>query len=382
MSNSGVHQDQPLEVGGFPRIRISGKRFDRGQQLGQKTADRIKKNLHLYRTIFRYYAGWEWEHVVKHSMAYRPFVMEYEPGYLEELNGIAEGADVNPHDIFALNLRTEIMFAAMNGIDSAECTAFATLPTVTKSGNTLLAQNWDWKPASRETVILLEVEPDNGPAFITVVEAGLLAKAGFNSAGIGIVTNALVSGQDIGSPGVPYHAILRRILESESMSEAIEAIMRQPRASSANYLIATAEGEAISVEAGPGGRAAVSFIQPENGALAHTNHFLSPLSESLGDLTLMELPSSPSRLQRAKSLMKSSIGQFDVEYAMSILRDHSGYPKSVCAHADPNDEPLQSYVTVASLIMDLKQRTLWLSSGNPCETIYQRFNYETMAENN
>ena len=34
---------------------------------------------------------------------------------------------------------------------------------------------------------------DDGPDFVTVVEAGLLAKTGMNSSGIGLATNALVT---------------------------------------------------------------------------------------------------------------------------------------------------------------------------------------------
>ena len=53
--------------------------------------------------------------------------------------------------------------------------------------------------------MVLEAEQDEGPRFVTVVEAGLLAKFGLNSAGVGILTNALVCDGDTGEPGVPYH---------------------------------------------------------------------------------------------------------------------------------------------------------------------------------
>ena len=41
-----------------------------------------------------------------------------------------------------------------------------------------------------QNFLVLEVQRDDGPDFVTVVEAGLLAKTGFNSSGIGLVVKA------------------------------------------------------------------------------------------------------------------------------------------------------------------------------------------------
>ena len=42
---------------------------------------------------------------------------------------------------------------------------------------------------SADTVVLLESTPDDGPSFMTVVEAGLLAKFGMNSAGLVVASS-------------------------------------------------------------------------------------------------------------------------------------------------------------------------------------------------
>jgi hypothetical protein len=74
----------------------------------------------------------------------------------------------------------------------------AVLPGASENGHTLLGQNWDWLIHAWETTVVLESEQDQGPNFVTVVEAGLLAKTGMNAAGLGLVTNTLVSDRDIG----------------------------------------------------------------------------------------------------------------------------------------------------------------------------------------
>ena len=214
------------------------------------------------------------------------------------MQGIASGADVPFDDILAINVRTEIMFAAVARKAAQECSALALMPPATADGHPWIAQNWDWKPHMAETVIVLEATQDEGPDYVTVVEAGLLAKTGFNSAGIGLVTNALVSSADRGEPGVPYHLILRGILDAETMADALGAITRQPRSSSANYLIAHRDGEAVNVEAAPGDFSRVSLAFPsERGVLAHTNHFLS-LPSNLKDIALWDGTDSPFRLRR------------------------------------------------------------------------------------
>ena len=103
----------------------------------------------------------------------------------------------------------------------AECTTLAVLPSATAQGRILIAQNWDWLAHTRETVVVLEAEQDDGPRYVTVVEAGLLAKFGLNSAGVGVLTNALVCDGDKGEPGVPYHVILRSLHDATSITDAL-----------------------------------------------------------------------------------------------------------------------------------------------------------------
>src|SRR5207247_4924557 len=111
----------------------------------------------------------------------------------------------------AINVLTEIMFSAVARQVAVECTSFAALPEVTADGHVLIGQNWDWKPQTLDTVLVLEVERDDGPDFVTVVEAGLLAKTGMNAAGLAVATNALISDDDHGEPGLPYHVIWRAL---------------------------------------------------------------------------------------------------------------------------------------------------------------------------
>jgi len=111
-----------------------------------------------------------------------------------------------------------------------ECSAFACVPAPGQSGPVIVGQNWDWLLHAAQTLVVLEVRQDEGPDFVTVVEAGLLAKAGLNAAGLGLVTNALVTDTDVGEPGLPYHVLLRAVLDCTTVTDALQVLQARAAA--------------------------------------------------------------------------------------------------------------------------------------------------------
>ena len=265
-----------------------------------------------YDEVFAHAAGWDPARVRAEAEGFRAPIAAHGATYLEELQGIAEGAAVGELDVLAINLRTEIIWAA-SARDAArpalplECTAFAALPGRT-GGRTLIGQTWDWLVHAAETTVVLEARQDDGPDYVTVVEAGLLAKAGMNSAGVALATNALVSAADRGAPGVPYHVLLRSILDAETVSDGLGALSRGARASSANYLLADADGVALDVEAAPGDHAELFLGYPEDDLVLHANHFQNP---GFGgrDVSLIAMPDSPFRMARLRGLTARTPGR-------------------------------------------------------------------------
>ncbi|MFB3737489.1 MAG: C45 family autoproteolytic acyltransferase/hydrolase [Candidatus Velamenicoccus archaeovorus] len=356
---------------GWPVVLAFGKPGDRGRAYGAQAAERVRRSVQLYARVFERYAGLSWDEVRERARAFTEPIDRYDPAALPELEGIAEGAGLHPDDLLALNVRTEVMFGM--GLPPRECTAVVALPDATTDGHTIVAQNWDWKPETRETCVLLACAPDDGPAFATVVEAGLLAKTGMNEAGIGLATNALVSDRDRGEPGVPYHLILRRILQATSFAEAANAVFRPERASSANYLIAHRDGEALDLEAAPGRAAETCLLWPERGVLAHANHFQSTrfLFQDAG--LADDGADSLVRQHRAERAMHEGAGGLSVPAVQDALRDHFDHPSSVCSHPKPGTDAVEDYATIASVVMDLTEHVMWVTEGPPCEGAYERY---------
>ncbi len=351
----------------LPRIRVKGSPYDRGRQYGQQAAARIQHSMAIYQGMFAHLAGWNWEQATAHALNYESAIEAYRPHFLDEIRGIAVGADVKYEDILAL---TDRALAA---------SAFVVLPPFIENAHTWIGQNWDWIPHVAETVIVLEVEADERPNFVTVVEAGLLAKTGMNAAGIGLVTNALNCDLEKGKPGVPYHAILRAILEAENFSEAMGAITSHSRASSANYLVAHRDGESFNAETAPGDFSRAYFGFPENGIYAHTNHYLSKEID-FKDLGPWRGPGTLVRHQRMVKLLKTQQGLFTISDFQGALADHFNYPDSICCHPDARLPEYDQCMTVASMIMNLNSKTMWLAEGNPCEAEYRANTYHELLK--
>jgi isopenicillin-N N-acyltransferase-like protein len=365
----------------YPHVRVEGGPRERGRQYGEEARGRVRRSIEAYTDVFAHYAGWSWERVVEEARAFERPIADYEPRYLEEIRGIAEGASLPFEDVLALNVRTEVMFSAKARLAVAEaglkvdgCSAFAVLPEASANGTTMIGQNWDWLLHSFDTVLVLEARQDEGPDFVTVVEAGLLAKTGLNSSGIGLTTNALATEADQGIPGVPYHVALRAILDAENLSDALAALQRRPRSSSANYLVAHEDGIAVDVEAAPGDFSRLFLLFPERGVLLHTNHFRSQSFDGK-DVGLWVIPDSPFRLERVKAAVEAASPLLAPETFMELLADHANYPSSVCCHPDERIHPVERGSTVASVVMELDSRRVWLAEGHPCSTPYRELDY-------
>ena len=333
----------------------------RGQAYGETARQRIEKILAVYREIFHSITGETWQETVVRGA---PFILKtkaFAPDLVEEIQGIADGANRAFEDIFLLNARSEILFNPQ--VLAQECTTIAALPEVTKNGDTLLAQNWDWYNEVINCQVILKIGQREGkPALVTFTEAGQLAKIGMNAAGIGLVVNNLTSDQP--RTGVPWIFLTRRILESSHLAQALGYVLNTGRAHSINFLIGYADGEAVNLETSP---VEEHVMWPENGILVHTNHYLEP-GKNFRDLKPLRDPylSTYLRCRRAQKGMAELKGEIDVPGIQNILKDHMDKPFSVCTHQNPAVEPMRQIVTCLSLVMNLSRRQIQYTLGNPC----------------
>lgn len=278
------------------------------------------------------------------------------------MKGIAEGDGVDFASILTLNCSSEEMFAKAS-VPEDTCSAIAVPPEASGNGRTDLGQNWDWWPIGRGTTVLLEVEQKPFARCLIVTEAGLVGGKGMNEFGLGLTMSALSVKK--GRAGVPVQVLLRAALSQRTVPKAIEAIEGAKRAGAACIGLASGDGLAVMVEAAPVG---LDVLTGGGRPLCHTNHWLSERLAAGPEAIWHSYSSTFTRLDRIRRLSALEAGSLRRKALFRIFSDHAGCPDSVCRH---DDEPLPEYhrhCSLWSLVMDLSERTLWLTEGSPCCT--------------
>lgn len=340
----------------FPLIEISGPPHERGRQYGQKAASRIKKGTTHYFAQLKE-LSLDAKGVAELVRDYLPVIEGFDPSYIEEMRGIAEGADIPFEDVVLLNARTEIIKLANPAIrarlktpeDPDGCTGVVVMPQATASGRLIHAQNWDWKRECAETAVVLKVRRDDGPDLMTFTEAGALGRCGFNAVGIAITANYLESDRDYRQVGVPLALIRRKVLENEHLALAMRAVYCTKKSAANNMIVSHREGVAIDFECAPD---ETFQVHPQNGLLVHANHFVSPVAlGKLKDTGIFNTPDSLYRDVRVRDLLQPHIGKITFDSVKNALFDEFAYPWSVCRPPRRNLSNNLS-ATVAMILME------------------------------
>lgn len=349
-----------MNMKSLPIIKVKGTPRELGQQQGEGARPQILRALARYREVLPQAINVTWEEGLREARKFLPYGEEAFPDFVEELRGIAEGSDVPFGEVWTLN--------CYEGLPESRrqvwgCTCVAVRDDHTTDGHVLLAHNEDWNSVDRDNVYLVHAEPNDGPPFIGMTYGPLAVNIGLNAEGIGIAINSVYPTD--GRVGVPRTLCSRAVLKARTIGAAIRACVPKLRAGGYSYLLADPNGELYSVETSA---TAHDIAYGEEGWLAHTNHYLSPKMQA------QEEPgpysSSHVRLNRARRLLKTRLGEVTVESLQDLLRDHVNWPDSICMHEDPADPPHERGQTLVSLVMDLTTRTMWAAPGPPCAGEY------------
>ena len=349
----------------IPLIIGEGTPFERGFHFGNSQQERVQHTVNAYMRIFESFAGLDRRPVFEQAERFMPVIASFAPHLLEEIRGIAEGAQCDAREIIAINARTELMYGITN---RPECTSIAISGSASADGHIRVAQNWDWHPSLVGTLVLWLVKRNNGPDLLTLTEAGIVGKIGINDAGLAMCINLLRSDSDSGGPAAPMHIILRRVLEEcHNVDEAIALLEKTPRCTSCNHMLADRGGSIADVEATPAGQ---WVHRPQHGLLTHANHCTGPVLASR-DRYVRENPETCQRDSRMQTLAAAhTVSESDLR---AMLTDHATAPYSICLHNDADWSFIEQGESIASIIIDVTGETLDVADGPPCEHLYRRY---------
>lgn len=343
----------------YREIEVSGLPREMGRQIGEAAGDEIRGFCGVALSLANKF--------VRVSRATADGVVakalqcaeRYSPDMVEELRGMAEGARVSVEDVMLLQVRNQLQPDS-----DAGCTSLSLAADGPRRMSGLVAQNWDNDPDLQPFTIVLTRRPAGKPALMTITQAGLIAYIGFNEVGVGVCLNSLPA--PARSIGVPHYFTVRGIYEADSLEGAVQAVQRADRAIPANIMLATPQGPAdleVTLDH-------VHVLQDAaRGGVTHTNHCRHPELVPINE-QFPELIQSHDRQRRIDKLLDLQHRSPELVDVQKLLRDHEGYPRSICRHAN-DDLRTGIWETIFSVIIEPHARRMHISRGTPCEHPYE-----------
>ena len=332
----------------------------RGREHGRVGSDRVAANLHSYDELFRA-VGVPQDRLRPYGEAALEAVAEWAPGLLEEMRGIAEGAEVEAWQIGLMNARTEVL-ATVGATAEGECSTGVWIPP---SGAPHTLQTWDWHDTMDDGKLVLRAPVAGGEILRLFTEAGIVGKIGIRSGRLGVHFNILGHQQDGDDIGVPVHVVARRILDEARTVDDAVALARSAQVSASTAITVVSydgnQGSAASIELSSAG---VAVIEPDDdGFLLHTNHFLD--SGLAAGESAAATASTYARLKHLASRREllTRVGPVERVEALHV-HDVDGAP--LCCHPLPHLPFHEQWRTLLTVELDFERDLLQFHDGGPC----------------
>ncbi|GJQ52697.1 MAG: hypothetical protein HS124_08340 [Anaerolineales bacterium] len=358
--NTIVHETPP------PLIEVTGTHREMGRQIGEARREQVRHSIENARSLIdQSYSVLEltWEGAQTQSRKYLPFAQERYPQYVDEMRGIAEGAQVDFDDIVTLNTMEAV---TMDALHLTRCTSFAVNERQTADGHVLAAHNEDWVPADEADVFVVSARPKEEPPFLAMTYGGLLPNVGFNAYGIAQLIDSVYPNDS--RTGIPRLVVARAVLSSRRISGAIGRMLVPHRAAGYNHLLVHESGEMYSIEVSA---RYFDILHGTDGYMVHTNHYLSQTMKRI-EKDPEELISSRVRYFRANRLLRED-STHTIESLQTIQKDHVNLPNSICNHNIAGVDPMDRESTITALTIDLTAREMHIAWGNPCRNAYHTY---------
>jgi predicted choloylglycine hydrolase len=346
--------------GGYPFIDVSGSHHEIGRHIGSAMRDSIRGHLRYsedYSNSVGFLEGkGKGDIDVLLSNARTHF-----PQLIEELEGMAEGLEIDFMNLFAFNCRSEIRMLQ----EPPGCSTLA----LRDGDRAILLHNEDGSDLNIGRMFVARVTPPSGVTFLAFVYPGLLPGngPGFNEMGIAQTTNYIRP--RMVAEGIPRYFISRAILEAKSLGEAVDLATSGPRAFPFHHnLVSLDEGRILSVETAAWPEQVHDIIEID-GFYIHTNHFLHPsmTAENVGGERPYDAPyiSSTTRMRVLSEAVEKKGEPRDVGGMLELLSLHKGRPYSPCRHPEGDVRG----VTLGTAVFRSPERKMILYHGNPCRKL-------------
>jgi isopenicillin-N N-acyltransferase-like protein len=208
----------------FKKYEFTGTHREVGRQHGEALKSQILHHLDITYENAARVSNVTKERALSVAKQYEPYIRAVEPGFMEEIEGIAEGAGITKTEALLLQVRQEAVYLGLYGKGGfdPECTSYFAGPGYTSDGKVYAGQNADLAGdfESISNVVIFAVT--GKPKVMMIVPAGQISYLGINSEGMGVDCNFLAC--DGWRKGFPRYLISRYAIEHPTFEEAAAAI--------------------------------------------------------------------------------------------------------------------------------------------------------------
>ncbi|MDH3740358.1 MAG: C45 family peptidase [Hyphomicrobiales bacterium] len=363
-------------------VTLNGAPRDRGRRLGETLREDIRIVLEKRDAMIAehgYRPEDYWAALDKHC-DFGPAIQRWTPDLAAEVEGLAEGAAIDPDTAFRLQLLDEDWFFDAFHYSafpkpSHKCTTFAI--GTAEDGQTYAGQNMDIHHSADGHQVLLRIEDErNGLESLVFTYAGLIGLMGMNSAPLGINCNTLMQ-LGFCPTRLPVAFVVRHLLSLKTMDNAIRFLRHIQHASGQTYTLST-RGSVACFECGPGGIAEYKPLR--DARLCHTNHPLTNVNTDQFDELASRPGSGIERITPNSQVRLNSIGSRvlnvkkppNLAELKSALRARDDPENPVCKEAGVSMGNIG--FTAGSVIYEMSDPPIFhCASGPPRLTDYHRF---------
>lgn len=304
--------------------------------------------------------------------SFLPAIRQHAPDLLEEVEAIAEGANLAFADVLAAQLMDEQWWYAEAFKRRHHCSSLGSLDR--KTGTALIAQTMDlpgWMDGF-QTALVIAGPRDAGTTTVLTV-AGMIGLCGMvrrkDGGMLGLCVNTLA--QLASNPcGLPVAFVSRMVLAASDFAAARSFLERVPHASGQNYILSDGR-DLIDLECSAGGALAMANGARSDGLVWHANH---PIASSdrrrtpAGRKVMATGASSCHRMAALDAMLASHDKPLDAHTVKALLADRSDrrFPIS-----RPRKNGTDSF-TFAGVVWDLgAEPRAEIAPGPPCSATFE-----------
>lgn len=341
---------------GIPLIKIeANNHYDFGFKLGSALKEKINLRLAKNKIAYKERGVKDYSKLVKFSKKFLPAIKKRYPDLLDEVKAMSLGANVDFDDLLVLMCEEELLGLKIpkNNV-FYHCTNIA---IKTKDKKILMGHNEDWLSEYKENGLVVIKGKIKDKKFLSLGYVGSLqgTSCGLTKKGFAFTVNSLNFKKF--RYEVPRSFQLAELLEINDPKEITNILDFSKSSISGNTMMVLSNSKIWDIEE------LWNHVEKfnSNGWFIHTNHPILRIDRNKKN-TLKE---SILRYNRATKIL-SREKEFSIGTIKKILSDHK---EGICSHSNNKFYS----ITIASAIMNPKDKWIEVCYRNPCKNKYKRY---------